>query len=329
MRDRGFEGAALAVNMEGRMPNAFTLSARLRLGLAAALAALALIGAGPAAAQTIVAIVNGEPITALDVVHRTKLIEASTRKAPSRQEALDELIDDKLKLSVAKRYSLEISQKDVDNSYNTMAQRARMSPEQFGEMLSKHGITPEAFKAKIKADIAWSQIMRGKFQSQLQVGEKEVLAVLQSKKDEKQEANYQYTLRPILLVVPRGSGEAVFAARKREADALRTRFENCDSGLRLARTLKDTAIRAPVVRSSADLSVPLRKVLDGIAVGRLTAPEVTQQGVEVFALCEKKQITGDTPQKRELQDQLMNEKLQAQSKKYLKELRRSAMIEIR
>ena len=49
----------------------------------------------------VVALVNGEPITALDIAQRTRLIQLSTQKIPSRQEVLDELIDDKLKVHLA------------------------------------------------------------------------------------------------------------------------------------------------------------------------------------------------------------------------------------
>src|SRR6476469_1565419 len=50
-----------------------------------------------------VALVNGDPITALDVARRTKLIQMSTQKLPTRQEVLEELIDDKLKVHIGKR----------------------------------------------------------------------------------------------------------------------------------------------------------------------------------------------------------------------------------
>ena len=70
-----------------------------------------------AGAQQVVVFVNGEPITTLDIEQRSKLTEISTHKAPPRQEVLDELIDEKLKLQVAKKYSLEITDKDVDNAF--------------------------------------------------------------------------------------------------------------------------------------------------------------------------------------------------------------------
>ena len=62
--------------------------------LIAALLAVGLSAPGTGArAQVIVVIVNGEPITALDIEQRSKLTELSTHKTPTRQEVLDELIN--------------------------------------------------------------------------------------------------------------------------------------------------------------------------------------------------------------------------------------------
>jgi peptidyl-prolyl cis-trans isomerase SurA len=50
----------------------------------------------------------------------------------------------------------------------------------------------------------------------------------------------------------------------------------------------------------------------------------------VFAICQKKPVVGgDTPREREVRDTMFQERYQALSKKYLKELRAQALIEIR
>ena len=72
-----------------------------------------------------------------------------------------------------------------------------------------------------------------------------------------------------------------------------------------------------------------REVLDQTAVGRLTPPGVTQLGIEVFAVCSKEPTRGDSPEEREAREEISNQRYEAQSKRYLEELRRSAMIEIR
>ena len=59
----------------------------------------------------------------------------------------------------------------------------------------------------------------------------------------------------------------------------------------------------------------------------LTPPEVTQQGVELFALCIKRETTTDTPAQRQVRDEMMQERFQTFSKRFLKEMRSAAMIE--
>jgi peptidyl-prolyl cis-trans isomerase SurA len=284
-----------------------------------------------AAAQGVAAIVNGDLITALDVAQRQKLTELSTHKAQSRQDALDELIDEKLKLQIAKRYIVEISDKEINNAFDGIARRAGTTSQKFADSLTAAGISVPALKARIKADMVWSAIVRGKFQSSLQIGEREVVDALQTiKKDDKPEAAaYQYSLRQIMFIVARGSPPQVFDARVKELEGLRARFQTCEEGIPMARAVRDVAVREPITRSSLDIPAQQREVLDKTPVGHLTPPDITLQGVETFAVCAKDQVGGETPEKREMREKLTNERFQAQAKRYLKELRRSAMIEIR
>jgi peptidyl-prolyl cis-trans isomerase SurA len=312
------------------MPLSMPLLER-RFALAASLAlvvAAYAVDMRSASAQQVVARVNGEPITAVDLAQRTRLIQTSTRTVPSRQQVLDELIDEQLKLQTGKRYRLEISDAEVDNVFAGMAQRMRASPEHFTQALGQNGISASALKRKIRADLMWQQIVRGKFQPSLQVRDRDVAAVLDSRKKDADAVNYEYTLRPILFIVPRGSADTTLEGRRREAEGLRNRFQNCDEGLALARGLRDVAIRDPITRTSGELTSKLREVLDGTPVGKVTAPDITPQGVEVFAVCAKKESTASKAGEREVREELFGEKFTAQGKKFLQELRRSAMIQI-
>jgi len=281
-----------------------------------------------ASAQTVLVFVNGEPITALDVDQRIKLIEVSAHKAPSRQEALDELIDEKLKVQVGKRYGLEIPDKDIESSFNTMARRAHQTSKQFAEGLSRAGINVAALKRRIKADMTWSSIIRGKFPSVNAVGEKDVLTAMESRKiEEKDAVSFQYTLREILFIVPRGSPPAVFEARRKQADELRHRFESCEQGVPFARALTDVAVREPARRTSLDIGAPQRAILDATPIGHLTPPEQTQQGIEMIAVCAKEKAGGDTVGMAQTREAMVAERYNAQAKRYLEQLRREAIIE--
>ncbi len=279
-----------------------------------------------ARAQQVVVIVNGEPITALDLEQRAKLNQLSTHKVATRQEVLDELINEKLKVREAKKWGLEIPSSEIDTAYASVASRMRLTPEQLTEQLAKSGVNASTLKARLKADMTWPQLVRGRYQASLQIGDKDILTAMDSKSNDS--VGYDYTLRPILFLVPTGSAETFVEGRKREAEALRSRFQGCETGISFARALKDVAVRDQVVRSSADIPAELRKVLDGVEVGRLTAPEVTKFGIEMFAICAKKESTADnSPIRRQVRDSIMAERLEKRSKQYLQELRRGAMLE--
>ena len=286
--------------------------------------------AGPAQAQEIVARVNGEPITAVEVAQRMRLIQISSQKPPARSEVLDELIEEQLKLQLIRRYRLEIADAEVDSVLNNMGSRMRADPAQFGKMLASSGISVSALKRKLRAEIGWNKIVRGKFESSLQIRDRDVMSALESKGEkDKNGVSYDYTLQPILLITSRSGGDAGILARRREAEGLRTRFQNCDDGLKLARGLRDVAIRAPITRSSGELPAKLRELLDNTAIGKLTPPDITAQGVELFALCGKRVGKGDTGTERDMREALFTEQYAGKAKNYMKQLRRSAMIEMK
>jgi peptidyl-prolyl cis-trans isomerase SurA len=295
-----------------------------------AFAALLLVAAAasPAVAQNVVVMVNGEPITAIDVEQRIKFIQLSTQKTPARPDVLNELIDEKLKVKEAKRWNIDIADSEVDSTFGSMAGRMRLTAAQLTESLAKSGIAPATLKTRLRADLAWQQLVRGRYREQLQLSDSDVVSALEaSKTDEADTLSYDYVMRPILLLVPPGSAEAAFESRRKEAEALRARFKTCEEGLGFARGIRDVAIRDRVIRSSSDLTPELRKVLDGVPIGQLTAPEVTRLGVEMFALCAKQESKSDTPGKRKARDSVFNERFAKTSKRYLDELRKAAMIE--
>jgi peptidyl-prolyl cis-trans isomerase SurA len=299
----------------------------IRRILAAALLVVA-AAAGDALAQQVVVFVNGEPITAMDIEQRSKFLLATSQKSPPRQEVLDQLIDEKLKIREAKRWNMEITDAEVESSYSLMASRMRQSAAQLTQTLAKSGINASTLKARIKADLAWQQLVRGRYQSRLQTSDREVMSVLETKSPEEREAvGYEYLMRPILFLVPPGSSDATFESRRREAETLRGRFRGCQEGLPMVRAMRDVAVRDQVVRTSAELSEAHRKMLDSIPVGQLTAPEPTRHGIELFAICAKNESKGDTPGRRKVREAVLSERFDQESKRYLRELRRNAMIE--
>jgi len=283
----------------------------------------------PAAAfAQVVVIANGSPITAYDIEQRTKLITTSTHKTPTRQEVLQDLIDDRLKITKAKSYGFEVPETEVDQAFANMAKNQQLTPQQFTQVIERAGISPTTIKARVRAELTWSQLVRGRYSASLEIGESEISKALSERKDGQGDvAGYIYTLYPVMILVPPGSSAAVMEAKRREAENLRGRFVSCNEGLAFSRALRDVAVREPISRSSADLTPQLREVLGSIQVGHLTTPESTAQGLQMFALCDKKESKTDSPLKREVRQELYSKRFDIESKRFLDEIRKSAMIE--
>lgn len=282
----------------------------------------------PAAASAQVAVIaNGSPITELDIRQRAKLMATSSRKTPTRQEVINELIDDRLKIAKGKVYGLDVGDAEVDNAFEGMARRQNISVQQFAQALERAGMSANAVKARIRAEMTWNQLIRGKFGASLQVAEGDVAQALRARNESENTVGYIYTLYPVTVVVPNGASAATIDAKRREAENLRERFVSCKAGLALARGLRDVAVREPITRSSADLAPQLRELLGKLEVGRLSSPDVTAQGLQMFALCNKKESAAESPAKREVREKIFSSRYETEAKKFLDEIRKSAMIE--
>jgi peptidyl-prolyl cis-trans isomerase SurA len=307
------------------------LSRRLWSVAAGGAVALAVLAGGvsPLPAQSIACMVNGEPITSLDIEQRTKLNFLTTRKQMSRQEVLDELTNEKVKLKEAKRFGIDPSASDVDQAYTGMSQRMRLTPEQLTKSLESQGVRPETLKGRLKAEMVWGSLVRGRFKESLQVGEKDVAAAAEQSGEATQTEAFEYKLQPIVLIVPRGSAQSAIDVRRKEAESLRERVQTCEQANSYFKSMQNAAIREIVTKTSADIPGPLRELLDKTPVGRLTPPEITKQGVEMVALCDRKPTKIDTPKKREIREKMFAQKYEAKQKAYLGDLRKAAMIECR
>jgi peptidyl-prolyl cis-trans isomerase SurA len=210
-----------------------------------------------------------------------------------------------------------------------MSGRMRLTPDQLTKSLESQGVRSDTLKARIKADMVWSNLVRGRYKESLQIGEKDVEQKAREQGDEQstQTAGTEYKMQPVVLIVQRGSSPEVIEARKKEAEALRGRIQSCIEANAFFKAMQNATIRETVTKTSAEMPASLREILDNTAVGHLTPPEITKQGIEMVAVCAKEPTKVDTPKKREIREKMYNEKYEAKSKAYLRESRAASMIE--
>ncbi|HOV03088.1 MAG TPA: SurA N-terminal domain-containing protein [Kaistiaceae bacterium] len=306
------------------------LAATIRLAAAAclAVAAVALLPASASAQVTIKALVNDEPITSFDVGQRKRLLALSGESATDKK-ALDELIDERLQLQEATRRNVAISDAEVEGAYNSIAQRSKISAAQLSQALRSRGIDPSTLKDRIRASVAWRQVVQMRFRATIQVREQDIVAELQKKGDETKVKTTEFTLKQVIFVFPDKASNGVKEQRRREAEALRSRFTSCANSLEIVKGLRDVAVRDLGKRNGSELTPELAKSLEETAIGHLTKPQVEAGGVNLIAVCDKREIVSEAAAQDEVKSEMLTEQGEILARRYIRDLRQDAVIEYR
>lgn len=301
-----------------------------RLAAAALLLGLGFALPGAAHGQSIVAIVNGAPISSMDVQSRGNLMRISGRQV-AQKEVVEELIEERLKMMEARRVNLLPSDREVDIIFAGIAQRSNLSAEQLKQALASRGVTDKTLKARIRAELGWREFVRAKFRALSVVREQDVVAAVQTK-DKDEAANTKavtYVIRQVIFVLPKGASDAQVAQRKQEASAARGRFRSCEQGIEFLKSLRDVAIKEPSSRQALQLSPALRETLEKTPVGTMSPPDKGDQGIEMVAVCERKEGSGLGALQQVVEEKMKDEQYDIQARKYLNDLRLRAVIEYR
>jgi peptidyl-prolyl cis-trans isomerase SurA len=279
----------------------------------------------PAQAQAVVAMVNTQPITSFDIEQRIRIAALVDRRRLDRKSALNELIDDQVKLIEARRVGYRVTDDGVEAEYVKLAKGNRQTEREFSDNLKKAGLQPNALRDKIRADLAWVVLLRDRQRKGSQITNAELESAVAEKRSKDGKIT-EYTLRQVLFIVPRGTAPG---SRLAAANAARSRFTSCETGFDALRTLPDVALRAPIVRTSEDISKPLKLLLDKTPVDRMTAPAPTGEGLELVAVCGKKERENSNAQRSELAVELSEKKVTEGAKSYIAELRKKVDIKLR
>lgn len=298
--------------------------------LAFAVAAGGLTATTPVRAQEgrVIATVGGVPITSFDIPQRQRLLQIREGRPHSAEQALQDLINDRIKFAEARRFRVEASEQQVEAAYAQVAQRSGIDPRGFDQVLRSQGIEPRVYKGKLRADLSWSNLIGARFGRTIFITDTQLVEALARRQGATRPVNF--VLRPIVLLVPATAPAAQVQRRMGEANALRGRFSSCATDLEQVGRIPDAAVREQFRRLNTDLSPAFRQVLDQTAVGKLTPPSRTQQGIEMIAVCAKEEAsTSDTAARNQVREEMTTAEMKRISDSYLARIRQTAVITYR
>ncbi len=134
----------------------------------------------------IVAIVDNEIITQVQlektIASYKKQIQASRLSSDQREQAMEKLkknmlsqmIDRSLARQEARKYRIEVSDKEVDAAMESMRVQSHLTPAQFAMALESEGISLKDYKAQIRQEILQSRLVNQVVRSKVVVTESDI-----------------------------------------------------------------------------------------------------------------------------------------------------------
>lgn len=287
---------------------------------------------GTAMAQTAIkVVVNGQAVTSYDIAQRARLITLTQRVPAARANGMakQELIDEVLKNTETKRLGIKVTDDQVKDAYATIAGRLKLSPANLTRALAQNGVNADTLKARLRSELGWTQALRMRFRSEVKISENDVINALKSSDIKDKDTSVEYNLTQVIFVVPSKASAGYKAQRRREVDALRRDFTSCESGLAKAHTYKEVVIKPLGHRLEVELPADSRDEISKTEKGHLTAPTKVSAGLQLIAVCDKKEIKSDIAARTQMEDELREKRGRQMTISYLHDLRQNATIEYR
>jgi peptidyl-prolyl cis-trans isomerase SurA len=276
-----------------------------------------------AQAQSIVAIVNGTPITNVDIEQRMKLLHV-LHEAATKEAAVQSLIDDNLKLDETNKYKIKAGDAEIGSQISRAATKLKIAPEALLAALRAAGVTDIQIKDHFAAGFTFRALMQA-YSKGIDASETQIREEL-AKEGGKAAAGTEYVVHQVVFTVPLPLSIEKINNRTHAAEQLRARFSDCATGLPLARGMDDVAVKEEIRRNTKQLTEAARQMLDKTPTGHLTPPQRSSEGVEMLAVCSKSASTDDTAVRAAISERLLSAQIDAEAEKKLKELRASAVI---
>ncbi|AGJ98886.1 hypothetical protein wNo_04630 [Wolbachia endosymbiont of Drosophila simulans wNo] len=128
----------------------------------------------------IVADVNGEPISNLDIERRINFINSlpgnqSVNREKVKPQILRQLIDEIIIVSEAQKMNIELSNEELNNSITLfLTQSLKLEADEVDQYVKKHNIDLNTLKKQVKCQLLWNKIIEVGIVPLINISDKEV-----------------------------------------------------------------------------------------------------------------------------------------------------------
>jgi peptidyl-prolyl cis-trans isomerase SurA len=292
--------------------------------------------------ERVIAIVNNEAITRLELRQRLKLVQQQIQQARPgdipdekllEKQVLDRMIDTRLQLQMARDAGIEVSENDLDAAIARIAAGNKLDVGSFRNRLTKDGIPWNAFRQELRDDITVSRLRDQEVSARISVSDPELDVYLSKQRDVTgAEREIEQTRARHILI--RTDKVVTDEEAQRKLNALRQRLRHGEDFAVLARLYSSdgSAVKGGELGwlYPGDTVPAFEIAMNALKPGEVSAPIHSPFGWHLIQV-EERRLDTASPERRRMQARaaLRDQKAEAAQDEWLRALRDRAHIEYR
>ncbi len=142
------------------------------------------------------------------------------------------------------------------------------------------------------------------------------------------EGDIQVAVQQIVIPLPANARPDEVEGQRHLAQTLSETLNGCDDMAKAAKEM-GTASGSTGLLRVAEMAADLRKTVLGLKVGQPSQPLPTEGGLRVLMVCERQDPPSNLPDRQDIQRNLIEQKLEMQARRLLRDLRQTAFVDIR
>lgn len=253
------------------------------------------------ASDFIVAVVNSEPITNLEVQRRIARMAQQLRQQGGRmptqaelsRQALESLVVERAQLQQAREAGLKVDEAAINLAEQNVARQNSIDVPELRRRIERDGMTSTQFRNELRDQILMSRLRDRELDSRVRVSDAEVEQYLREQTDAAPAAPSEINLAQVLVAVPENATPQQVAERLARAQDLEKRARAGEDFAALARSFSDGTDAAAGgemgLRSPDRYPELFLQATAQLPAGGITAPVRSGAGFHILKVVEKRQ----------------------------------------
>ena len=237
----------------------------------------------------ILAKVNNQIITNIDLEYRLNLaIEISNIpneakfRTQIRQQMLNLLIDENLKIQEAEKYGILISSAEVYSEINKLEQRLKLPKDSLIKNFRKKNIPEIVIYNQIRGQLLWNKVISYKIANNISISKKQIEDTLQNFIKNSGEA--EFNISEIFISNVSNSSES---SLEEKIFSIYNKVNSSNFTI-LAQQFSDGALNINNWYRESALSREIIKALENLVIGEISKPIKTNSGLHIYLLNDKR-----------------------------------------